>query len=465
MIATSEEAEGLLVDLSTYVWTPSAALQAELPANFKIVFDAVEAPDGQRRFLPAGSLGVYEPHAWAAGLAVLIESMRLSDEEVFSYRAMHLIFGRAQHMHAHLDRAFSSPADLTVRRSGRGAGVDATILPDSLGKDSAGKGRRWSVTRLLEEGRARAKQEGLNRCPQAHAIAYGLLVAAERNPLEMADTEAAALVRMALFNCEAQEATLSREIIKQVEERLLVAFKAHQDDTQEAFDKWYRGGRSNLPKSLANQAGAAGGRLDDGLVQGSLLELTWRSYQYESNCLNMFAQAFMQALPHPLSPVERSFFAQMYQPQAYLGGLPLALVLERSVLLQPVLMEIWESPGDRNLWKILWRLLQYYSEMASSRRRADRQSKAKPVAPSAGSRSLGNSLNLAEMAEELGVGAGVSCKRRDCQLDFNVDINPDTKRAIVITARCKKHGPLPPIKLTSSEAKAILDRSGNSFDI
>jgi hypothetical protein len=376
-ITPGGEAEGLLVDAATYIWTPSAALQAELPANFKIVFHAAQTPDGQRRFFPAGSLGVYEPHAWAAGLAVLIEAKRLSAAEAFSYRAMHLIFGRAHHMHAHLDRAFSSAADLTVRRSGRGGGVEATILPDTLGKDSADRGRRWSVTRLLDKGRARAKRDGLNRCPQAQAIAYGLLVSAELNPLEVANVEAAILVRMALFDCEAQECALSEETIKQVEERLLLAFEAHQDDTQAAFDKWYRGGKSNLPKSLANQAGAAGGRLDVGLVQGALLELIWRSYQYESTCLNMFAQAFMQALPHPLSSVERSFFAQMYQPQAYLGGLPLALVLERSILLQPALVEIWESPGDRSLWRILWRLLQYYSEMISSRRRADRQSKAK----------------------------------------------------------------------------------------
>lgn len=457
-IATSDRGEELLVEQATYLWTPSIALEEDLPNGFQIAFDVSRYPDGLRRFAPDGGLNAFEPRAWLAGLAVLSASSGLSADYVFSYQAMHLVFGRAQHVQAHLDRAFCSPADLIVRRGGRGGGVEATILPESLGKDAAGRGQRWSVTRLLQEGRERAVSDGVTNCSQAQAIAYGLMVAAERNPLEVTDADAETLVRMALFDCEASGATPTQACLGQVQARLLAAIEKHQDDEQDDFDNWFRGGKSNLPKSLANQAKATGGRLDLAAVQAALLELVWKSYRYEATCLNAFAQAFIQALPDPLSAEERNLFAQMYQPQPYLGGLPLALVSERSLLLRPVLLSIWTSPSDQKLWKVLWRLLQYYAEMISRRRRADRQSKTRPL-PLATSRSTidPSSLEAKELAEELGTKGGMRCARLDCLITFSMEVDPSTEASILITANCKEHGNLKPLELSRDVAKGILE--------
>ncbi len=451
--ARFEDASPTLVE--QHVWTPSVQIADMLPQDFRITFDVYRAEASGRWFVPQGGLGMLRHAAWLAGVTILKKHKGLSENEINSYRAMHFIVQRACQTKAHIDRAFSSATDLIVRPSGRVGGASANVLPSTLGLDSKGTGKQWSVDRLIQEGRAAAEDAGITHPRFGELLAYGLMVAARLDPLEWPEAGVDTLVRTVLFDFERHAVASDPETVLLVYSRLCDAMNAHEADSQTDFDGWFVGGKSNLPKSLGNQVRAPGGRLSTKQVNSALLELAWQGYRYEADCLNAFAQAFMQALPTPLDPTERQKFSQMYQPQGYLGGLPLALVRERSELLKPILLEVWDSPEDTTLPPVLWRMLWYYAEMITARRRADREVKRPRASDSARTGTAISELDQDECAETLGTAAGMICQGCNCPIHYQFELLVE-EASVLITAQCREHGPLHPRVLKAAEASRLI---------
>jgi hypothetical protein len=370
----------LTVETRRYRWVPPLDIETETPPGLTIEFKVFAAADGRRRFVPTSGGEELVEQAFVAGLALRIRDGKLDREHRQSYRIMKLIYSRVRKMQEHRDREFRHSRDLFVRPSGRGGGIDKSILPKDLGLNEKGEGRRWSVSQLTREGRERARIDGIEPTTSDVAIQYGLLAAAERNPFFPAEKEIPSLVQMALFDFDRTETKREEErgeLLERVESRYLELLNDHLDEPFADFDAWYNGPKSNLFKSLAKCAGYPDGKLDLNVVRGAFLLLGWRAYEYVADCVDYFVQAFMKSLPKPkrMSAEERQLFSQMYQRQAYLGGLPLVMILERSRLIGPPIQALWNNPTDGQLIGVLHRLLCYYAEMSTTRRQADRQFK------------------------------------------------------------------------------------------
>src|SRR5262249_38096598 len=111
------------------------------------------------------------------------------------------------------------------------------------------------------------------------------------------------------------------------------------------------------------------------VVRQVLVETCFDSFQYVGGCVSLFAQAFRQALPKPLSAEENRAFEAVYCPQPYLAGLSLVLLRERFDFLREIILEMFDNPMDEHLPGVLLRMLWYYGEMVRNRREADRVSK------------------------------------------------------------------------------------------
>ncbi|MBL9083045.1 MAG: hypothetical protein JNK76_14620 [Planctomycetales bacterium] len=364
--------DAVAVEQSRLTWRPSPAIAADVPVDFCIEFDVCGGPDGVRRFVPVDGYGPFTQKAWLAGLAIYRHARTLSNEQVFSYRMMKLIFDRVRSGREHLDRKFASSRDLFVRPTGRGGGITASLLPDYVGLTSDGAGHSWSIRELTRHGRDAAVEAGYENPTNDRAIAYGLMQAAEMNPSPPLDRTAAQMrVLTALFDAGEDSTAVEDAVIDDVVERLCMAVEEHGDDVWERFEGWYAGRNNNLVQSLARKSGFP--RLSRAVVKAALLRLGLRSYEYFGVCLSYFARVVRDDLSEPLTADERRTFVGMYLPQDCYGGLPLVLLRERWTLIGPVAARLWESPTDERLIGALHRLLQIYSDMASTRRAADRR--------------------------------------------------------------------------------------------
>ena len=441
-----------------FTWRPSRRIRGNLPSGFEIAMRAHVTNSGFRAFSSEMKWGAFQSFAWLAGLAILQRHCSMSNETVDTYRTMHFLLERGSKLQSHLKRKFSSRLDLIVRRRGRGGEICRDVLPDDLGKTANGKGRKWSVDRLVDEGRERAKEAGVTRCTTGEAISYGLLAAAELNPLKLNAKDTVLLVRTALFDYDAIT-RLPRGLLANVFERLKVGMEQHQNDTQQQFNKWFSGEKRDLAKSLASQAGARGGKLTINTVQAVFAELAWRAYEYEAGCLDLFAQEFARALPVPMNRTEFIRYSHTYCRQRYLGNLTIGLMRERLPQLRPILELIWSNPGDRHLHAVFARMLHYYSQMSHARREADRRFKA----GSRGARSLrgdeagGSPVEqLGEWAEELGVRSGVICQTRLCPVSYELTILEHGRQRIDIQGTCRHHGVLPRKAISIRKAQNII---------
>ena len=350
----------------SYRWTPPPDLQRDFHPDFSIGLHAHAGPDGKRRFLPTEGVDSFIDRAFSAGLAMLTRDRQLSSEHTGVFRVMKLIFDRVRRMREHMDREFGHSRDLYIRQLGRETDSDRSVLPERIGKTAAGAGRTWTPKILCEEGQSRARDSGVEANTGRVKISYGLLAAAERNPMDIKDSEVAPLVRIALFSPAEEEETLSDDYIAEVLGRLTDLLVKHQYDEEEDFQRWYA---DNLFKAVAGKDRSVSA------VRKAILQLGWQAYEYVGNCVSYYIQAFVRSLPISLSAIERELLNHMYQPQSYLGGIPLVLLLERWQIFDPLIGRLWESPGDPQSVRVLHRLLSYYAEMASHRRIADVKSK------------------------------------------------------------------------------------------
>jgi hypothetical protein len=355
-----------------YRWRPPGQLAVEFPAGFAIDFEVNQDLEGRRRFNPLGGGWTLLAKAYYAGRILCSQRAEVSDEQEEQDSVLWHVFQRVQRMHEKLERRFQKFADLQIRSSGREHRQDRSVLPQGLGSTPAMPQTTWTFPEFIEQGRARASTAGMQRLNEQLQINYGLLAAAERNPLhDMHAEQSQALIRLALFNLD-ETTDVSPEIIDCVFNRLTEAIRRHKNDTRQDYEKWFHG---NLFKSLANQAGDDMGKLTTEQVKAVILEIGWPAYQHVAEMIQVFCETFVNDLPKKLTTTEQELFASCFYRQDYFGGLPLIMFLDRSDLIQPIIVQMWEAPQNTTYRGVFWRLLTYYSEMATKRRRADNRSK------------------------------------------------------------------------------------------
>ena len=359
-----------------YEWTPPANLPMPLPDGGKITFNVYMAADQIRRFVPREQDGyrLFIARAFQNGHSLLARERSFDRGQWCEYLVAKLAFDRLGHVQERISRSFRSASSLTLSKLARTLVAQSDILPDDLGLFSSGSGQKWTVGEALKHGGERAKDDGIADPTVLEQISHGLLAAAERNPLEgLSADEVEPLVQMSLYDFSRAGLRTSAEQQQEVWDRFHELVQGHLLDHQENFQKWLAGGHSNLPKAIARMAGK--NRLDGAVVRRGLLDIGWRGYRMAAECVEAFAKAFSRALIRPLSEKERSYFTAMYYRQPCYGGLVLPLILDRSQLIRPVVVQLWEEPENKQLAAVLHRMLWYYSDMATRSREANRLAK------------------------------------------------------------------------------------------
>lgn len=361
-------------------WRPPQPLQEHLPPGFELPLQCVIGPDKLRRFYPWTTFETFLALASCGGLAILCQRQGLDAHQRHSYRAMRLLFLRARRMNEFFRHEFDHGRDLTIVAAGRDDPTEKDILPDDLGLDARGRGRRWGEIDVIRRGAAAARAAGYARPTSAQCIQYGLHEAARLNPLPIANHKAVSLVRATLFSQNLAEDP-DPEVLEIVTERTLDALNRHLLDNADRFAKWFWGPKSSFIHQISKQKRSRGGPLEEEEVRQALIHLGWRTYDYASNCIHAQMRIIQNALPEPLTAQERLLFEHLHQRQEYLGNLPLVLLVQRFQFLKGALWQLWESLPDLGSVPVLHRLLDYFATMAAKRREADRRIKNGRPAP------------------------------------------------------------------------------------
>jgi hypothetical protein len=370
----TENAEEITVPRLKYIWHPPEALMPLLPPAFQLSMQCVTGRDGVRRFYPWDWFELFLALASEGGLAILTQRKNLNAEWRNSYRTMRLFLLRVRRSAEFLNRGFEHLADLRVVLSGRATPSERDVLPDDLGLDTQGSGDRWSVRDLIEHGKVAARAAGCSDITTRQCIHYGFIQAARLNPLHIAESKVPLLIRSALFSVDSSDEPDAR-LLEFVRDRLQTALHTHLGDSTAGFEKWYLGSKNSLVHQLAKQKGSPGGQLDESEVRKVLLHLGWKAYEYASSCVHAQMRIFQAALPHSLSDQERLLFENMHQPQPYLGGLPLVLLVPRFKFIRGILWDLWEHLPDTSRLPVFYRMLDYYGTLSTRRREADRRIK------------------------------------------------------------------------------------------
>jgi hypothetical protein len=361
---------------SRYTWRPPRDLAAELPSGFSLVFLCFACEGGVRRFVPFKFTEAFIHEAALGGLTLLTREHQLTSEHQFSYGYYRMLFRKSANLREHLDRKFARYSELCITTSGRTQG-DSHVLPEDLGLDVNGRGTPWSPAILMARGREEARNIGETDTSSAKLIRLGLLVAAERNPIDtdtLSEVSSLALIRQAFFDFGPVQGPLDEGIIEKVRARLSAALERHHDLDSKAFSHWFYEATDNLVHAVAKQK-KHGGRLSREMVRQALLDEVFRSFIYVGDCVHFQMTAFARALDPPLDAEERAQFELVYRKQCFLGGLPLVLLLDRFEFLRESMINMWENPHDTSRIGVLLRLLAFYGEMVTKRRAADRSLK------------------------------------------------------------------------------------------
>lgn len=294
---------------------------------------------------------------------------------------------------------------------------------------------------------------GVGNPTSDEAIAAGLTLAAEMNPLWESDPERVrGLVYSALFDAGERPTSVTTAEVDDVIERLLVCFEEHGEQEWAPFREWFSGRRNNLVQTLARKSGYR--RLSRETVKAALLQTGWRSYEYVTQCFGRFVCSVERTLEEPLSPLERHRFEAMYMPREYLGGLPLVLLLERSDFIQSVISRMWDEPDERHHVGTLHRLLATYATLAPARRAVDRRFKhlkrlvrqaeergSEDEAEETASQESVDDLNrLNDIVAELMRRRGVICLGcRGATTPWNASIDEMNDSTVHLTVECPEH--------------------------
>jgi hypothetical protein len=447
-------------------WRADQQLFPEL-AELAVPFRLVSISNGQQRLCPATGMHDYSVYSKRIGFEILSIRPAMSADHRADYELMLRLNQRMPQTKSHLKRQFSSITDLKIRPSGRLDQHDKNILPADLGLRADGRGRKWSIDRLLEEAdkslalpaKPSESSEQAGEFRGQLRISHGLMAAAELNPLRLSPARVRQRIRMSLLEMGKDLPPHPRQLKSLVVARLRALWNAHLSDSDSKFRDWFQGSRSNLIKAVANLQGHRGGILDREHVEWALLELTAQGLEYAASCQHQFAVAVWSTISPEFDGMDRSAFEQLYFPQRYLGGLTLPLVWERGPFLRPILTRIWSEPTNSKLRPILWKMLDYYVQMAGARRLADRQAKSRtkttslPCAETRQARSS-SAEDSQELLEALAVGSGMHCRNNRCKIQYGGESSGD--QTVVINRFCRQHGALPPVCLSLKQAREII---------
>jgi hypothetical protein len=367
----------LTIAASRYTWRPPPVVASELPAGYSLSLECLCPGDGTRRFVPVLGLGGFIAQAAMGGRVLLARDPAHSAVHVSSYRLMSLFYHQACQAQEHYDREFVHETDLYVARAGRARGDADHVLPPTLGLDAGGRGAPWTPADVISHGRRAAAEAGDPNPTTAKCIRLGLATAARRDPVDPrvdSPDQALSRVRQALFDLRSASRVVDESLVETVLEKLGPALHTHLQDDTAAFDRWFFREIANLVR-LASKKKGGGRRLTSAQVRDVLLDLGFRAFTYVGQCVGAQMHAFARALPDPLTADESRVLATVYQAQPHFGGLPLVLIRDRLKFLGEALTDAWARPGDSQVIGTLLRLLDYYAEMASKRRDADRNYK------------------------------------------------------------------------------------------
>jgi hypothetical protein len=229
-------------------------------------------------------------------------------------------------------------------------------------------------------------------------------------------------------------------------ERALKAVEPHLVDGTDDFVRWFRGPKNSFVNQVAKQKGAKGGKLTADVVRKVLAEQGWVAYRHVADAVHTALFLFRRTLPVPLNEMEGRVFERVHLKQDCFGGFPSLMLAERFPQLRTILTNVWEDEDNSEAIAVMHRLLVYYSEMAATRRAADRLSKARkagtrnkshvavnvPLPPTDGvederlsSLSDEESIVLGDLAEQLRMTLGISCGCR--KSDVRLRVNPFDK--------------------------------------
>lgn len=366
-ISISEDDNGRL-----YTWSPSERLLGCLPAGFQFALRCVDLNEGKRIFWPTGDIPGFVVQAAMAGHAILQQGADWDEEASFSYGLMRLLYQLSPRLRSNLKRSIRRSDDLYIATKGR-VSESNNILPDDLGV-AADCEERWTVSRLMEEGRRAAKQAGDLKPTPERRIWLGLGEAAKRNPVDLAhlsEEDALQWVRLSLFDLGPATHQITDDVKARVEERLIDAIEKHIDAETDEFHRWLFYSFDNLTRQISKRK-SGGGPIDRKIVRQVLLEGVFSSYRYMSDCVHVAMRAFAQALASNLTDDERMLFEVIYRRQPCLGNLSLLLLHDRFMHARECILEIWRDPSDADRWGTLLRLLRFHAEMITKKRESER---------------------------------------------------------------------------------------------
>jgi len=355
-----------------HTWRPARSFARNLPGGFSISVNAITAEDGLRRFVPE-DVGALILNSSLGGAALLAKRGLLDAERGFSYKAMRFHYLMSGRFREHFDREFHRKEDLLIPRHAAAVAEERHVLPNHVGLDGQGRGKAWSPATLIAEGRA---ANGSRKAGVADFIRLGLTEAARRNPLKPEDLtleNCSAIVRMALFDCKSDGSIAGEERRRLVQHHFLEDMEKREKKPDGRFWTWLHGDLSSIVHAIAKRKGIG---LQRDEIRAELLRLGFDSYRYMSDCLNAQMEDFAAALPQPLTASERTHFSALYANQHHWGGLSFLLLRDRFSFLKEAVFGHLEVPDDPVPKGVLLRLLQYYGEMAASRRRSDATAKA-----------------------------------------------------------------------------------------
>jgi hypothetical protein len=357
-----------------WLWRPSAMLtqQDRLPKCFCIPFAVVQHTPGVRSWYPerilrhTQSWDGFIGYAFLAGLEILRHIQQLSAEEVFSYRAMCLLFRRRAWFSEFLERHFSWSRDLYFRKGSREDQDRRTVLEVVVPGLEVGK--------FMEDARAAAEAQGLMNPSEADLIQIGLLLRARQDPLKLPPGVEKRILRRALFDLDLDDNAVEKALEHPFVPRFLGALEKHIGDSAPDFDKWFTSESNHSFKHLAQQKKAQGEPCDPDEAKKVMLALVWQAFTHVGNCLH----TFMAVLKHKIkdiAPTEASQFDRLWLRQPVFGDLPIILFRERFQTIVPALVDWFNDPAIELDSGIVYRLLQTYSALVDVRREADRRSK------------------------------------------------------------------------------------------
>jgi hypothetical protein len=431
--SSAAQAAQAVLSESRYTWRPLPALG--LPPEFQLELCCIADRQGVRRYVPQHGARAFVLQASLAGQAILAAGGQLNREQRQSYRVMQLFFQQADRLREHFGRSFKRAQDLWITGAVRSGERD--VLPEHLGLDSRGRGERWTVNELLARGRESAIADGAVPPDEETCIRHGLLQAARINPWEFKTEnpgESRQLVRLSLFDLGPADKAIDSESKAIVTRRLVAALKRHIGDSSEAFNRWFLDELDNVVHQVAKQS-KRGGPIDRSIVRQVLLETVFDAYQYVAQGVSVAMRDFASATPVPLNPREREILEAMYSETSALGGLSLILLHDRFPWVREIVKEVFTAPGDMQRFGVLLRLLEYFAEMTSKRRAADREEKWKGLARNKPVASDAAFERFSEIARELRRRRNARCKCNSTE-NWRAAVESDLDGIVVLNDGC-----------------------------